>query len=48
MMRNYLYRQFLMPSHEGYYGLCVCFEFSRLKDNMQIVTNVFMVLLGFI
>ena len=44
MMRNDLYRQFLMPSREGHYDLSVWYELSRLVGNMQIVTNVFIVL----
>ena len=47
MMRNDLYRQFLMLSHEVYYDLSLCCELSRLVENMQIVTNTFMVLLKF-
>ena len=36
-----------MPSHDVYYDLSVCCELSRLVDNMQIVTNAFMVILRF-
>ena len=39
MMRNDLYTQLLMPSHEIYYDLPTCYELSRLVDSMQIVTN---------
>ena len=46
-MRNDLYRQFLMPSHEVYYDLSVCYELSRLVDIMQIVTNASMVTYSF-
>ena len=47
MMRNHLSRQFLMPSHEVYDDLSVCYELSRLVDNTQIATNAFMVLVSF-
>ena len=43
MVRNNLYKQFLMSSDEVYYDLSVCYELSRLVDNMQIVTNAVMV-----
>ena len=35
-----------MLSHEIYYSLSVCYELSRLVDNMQIVTNDFIVILS--
>ena len=46
-MRNDLYRQLLMPSHEVYYDLSVCYELSRLVNNIQIMNNAFMVILSF-
>ena len=46
-MRNDLYRKLLMPSHEVYYDLSVCYELSRLVNNMQIMANAFMVILRF-
>ena len=36
-----------MPSDDDHYDLPICYELSRLVDNMQIVTNAFMVLLSF-
>ena len=45
-MKNDLYRQLLMPSHEVYYDLSVCYELSRLVNNMQIMANAFMVILS--
>ena len=36
-----------MLSHEVYYDSSACYELSRLVDNMQIVTNAFMVILSF-
>ena len=47
MMKNDIYRQFLIPSHEVYYVLSVFYELSILVDNNQIVTNASMVLLSF-
>ena len=47
MMRNGLYRQFRMPSHKVYYDLSLCYELSRLVENMQIVTFASMVFLNF-
>ena len=47
MMRNYFYRKTLIPTHEVYFDLSVCYEISRLVGNIQIVTNAFMVLLSF-
>ena len=35
-----------MPSHEVYYDLSVCYELSRLVNNMQIMANAFMVILS--
>ena len=46
-MRNDLYRQLLMPSHEAYYDLSVCYELSRSVNNIQIMNNAFMVILSF-
>ena len=46
-IREPYYRQFLMPFHEVYPDLCLCYKLSRSVDNMQIVTNAFMVLLRF-
>ena len=36
-----------MPSDEIYFDLSVCCELSRWVDNMQIVTDPFMVILRF-
>ena len=47
MMKNDIYRQFLIPSHEVYYVLSVFYKLSILVDNNQIVTNASMVLLSF-
>ena len=47
MMRKDLYRQFLMPSHEVYYDFSVCYELSRLADDMKIVISAFMVIMNF-
>ena len=46
MVRNNLYKQFLMSSDEVYYDLSVCYELSSLVDSMQIVTNAVMVFSG--
>ena len=45
MIRNDLYRQFLMPSQDDCYNLSVCYELFRLVGNMLIMTNAFMVIL---
>ena len=37
-----------MPSHEVDYDLSVWYELSRLVDNMQTVTDAFMVILSFV
>ena len=47
MIRNDLYRQFAMHSHEVFYDVFVSYELSRLVDNMQIVTNAFEVSASF-
>ena len=36
-----------MPSHEVYHDLSLSYELSRLVENIQIVTNAFMVLPSF-
>ena len=36
-----------MTSHEVYYDLSVCYKLFGFVDNMQIVTNSFMVILSY-
>ena len=37
---------FLMLYHQVYYDSSVCYELSRLVDNMQIVTNAFIIIIS--
>ena len=37
MIRDYLYKQFLMPSHQFYYDLSFCYELTRLVDKVLAV-----------
>ena len=40
MMRSYLYRQFLMPSHEAYYDFSDCYELTWLVDKVLAVLAI--------